>query len=130
MNIKYFALVVLLALSFISALLFGPKLESAILELVLLLIGIIASGFVLYGLLKETNWAWPAATILFSALLANIVYLFLSTGDFLLFAVSLIINTAGMVLTMLAVEDGFLWSTGLETYDIKTTSGHGKKRKR
>ena len=55
-------------------------------ELVIILIGIILTAGVLFGLWMEAPWAFPLSTLLFAAALANMLWMFAMTKIFLIFA--------------------------------------------
>jgi len=129
MNGKFFAAVVLLALSLVIAFFLEARMAyGATLEIILLIISIVAAVAVVLGLWLEAEWAWPVATMVFSAYLANLIYLFYASKALLLFALSLIVNVGGLVLCMLSTEASE-FASALETYEAEDSSSRKALRK-
>ena len=128
METRFIGTILLIALSLGTALFIELDMMQGILELVLLIIGVIAAAFVVYGLWYNTYWSGPATTILFSAFLANVLYLFLSTHALLPFIFALLVNVAGMVLSVMSVD--FFISAPVETYDLEELPRAPRRRKR
>lgn len=75
------------------------------LELVLIVIGILVSIIMLLGLAFESKWSWPLATIIFSASLANSVFLYFSVNTFLVFGGLLFFNLLGLVISVVSIPE-------------------------
>ena len=134
-NSKIFVLVILLGLSLFTALLLEAKMTSGFVpELVLILIGIILTAGIVFGLWIEEPWAYPLAIVLFAASLINLLWLFSNTNTFLTFAFGLLVNVAGLVICMASMERIEMLDS-LETYKIprttaRTTSKTKKRKKK
>jgi len=114
-----FFAIILLGLSLFSALLLESRMQTHyILELVLIVIGIILTFGILFGLWIDEPWAFPLSTILFSASVVNIVWMFKLTNSFIVSAFALLVNIAGVVICIASMERPTPWSE-LETYDAK-----------
>jgi len=119
-----FIAIILLGLSLFSALLLESRLHTHYtLELVLIVIGIILTFGILFGLWIDEPWAFPLGTILFSAAVVNIVWMFKLTNSFIPSAFALLVNIAGIVICIASMERPTPWAE-LETYDSS-----GKKKK-
>ena len=95
-----------LVLSFIGTIFLESKMEQyAVLELVIIVVGILLSIIALIGVAAESRWSWPFATILFSLLLANAVFLFVNVPAFVTFVLLIIVNIFGMLVSVLSIED-------------------------
>jgi len=127
-DIKFFATIVLLGLSLLTALVLETQLNVGFIgELVLILIGVILAAGVLCGLWIEAEWAYPVATVIFAASMANLLWLFITTQAFLTFSFGLLVNVAGIVLCLIGIQKDIDWQA-LETYD--TAKPRKKKRRR
>jgi hypothetical protein len=125
-NMKFFTIIILLGLSLFTTLLFESRLITGYaIQLVLVLIGIILTAGIIFGLWIEEPWATPLTTIVFAASLANLVWLFAKTEVFLTFAFGLLVNVAGIVVCMAGMEKATPLQE-LETYH----TGNDKKKKR
>ena len=118
---RIIAVLVFLVLNFVLAILLESKLTSSFtFELVFIVIGIILSIAMLLGMSFETNWAWPLATILFSAFLANAVFLYIGTDAFVGFTGLVLVNVLGLLMSVLSIRDHDPFMPGaapLENYD-------------
>jgi len=124
-NMKTFSTTILLGLSLLTALTLEAEMTSGfIAELVLILIGAILTGGILFGIWIEEEWVYPAGMLLFAAFLANLLWLFFATKIFLTFAFGLLVNVAGLVICLVSTEKT-IWEE-LETYDLRAAK---KKRK-
>jgi hypothetical protein len=95
-----------LVLSFIGTIFLESKMEQyAVLELVIIVVGILLSIIALIGIAAESRWSWPFATILFSLLLANAVFLFVNVPAFVTFVLLIIVNIFGMLVSVLSIND-------------------------
>lgn len=97
----------LLVLNFIGALFLLTKAGGIpfYLEIVYLLVAIFATLIFLAGLVFEARWAWPLATILFAVNLANAVCLYIIIGAILTFVLLILINSIGILASMLSIND-------------------------
>ena len=122
---KLFVITILLGLSLFTALLLESRMTTGfIVELVLILIGIILTAGIVFGLWIEEPWTYPLTIIIFAASLANLIWLFSATHVFLTFAFGLLVNVAGLVMCLVSMEKIVSQQT-LETYEISE-----RKRKR
>jgi len=127
---KVFTTVILLGLSLFTALLLESRMGAGFIgELVAVLIGVILSLGLLFGLWTDADWTYSLATVIFAAALGNLLFLFVSTKAFLVFAFGLIVNIAGLVICLVSVTD-HLEYTGLETYEMSEKSKKTKRKKR
>lgn len=126
---------ILLGLSLLTALLLESRMGSGVkVELVLILVGILLSVAVLFGLMTERAWAYPLGILMFVLSLANILWLFAVTRSLLGFAFGLLVNIVGLVLCLVSLEprrvmpyhDDYTSPLSLETYDI---NGDGQPKR-
>lgn len=103
---RMFTVLAVLVLSFVGAIFLESKMEQyAALELAVIVVGILLAVIALIGISSDSRWAWPFATILFSLLLANLLFLHVNVGAFLTFVLLLIVNVFGMLIAILSIED-------------------------
>ena len=113
------ALIIFLVLNFILAILLESKMTANYtLELVIIVIGILLSIAVLLGMSFEARWSWPVSTILFSAFLANAIFLYIASNEFVAFTGLVLVNTLGLLTSVLSIGDydDFVDEDALETY--------------
>ncbi len=124
-NANVFVIVILLGLSLFTALLLEANMGAlAAVELVLMLIGLIATAAIIFGFWIEEAWPYTLSIIFFAASLANTVWLFTSTKIFLVFAFGLLVNVAGMVMCMVNMGQA------VHPKELETYSAQAKKKKR
>lgn len=124
-EMKIFVMVILLGLSLLTALTLESHMKAGYsAELVLIVIGIILTAGILFGLWIDEPWTYPLTTLIFAASLANLVWLFTETQVFLTFAFGLLVNVAGLVMCLISMEKNMPWHE-LETYEVS-----GKKKKK
>lgn len=124
-DMKFFTIIILLGLNLFTALLLQSNLTTNyVLPLVAILIGIIITAGIIFGMWIEENWAYPITTIVFALSLINITWLFYQTETFLIFAFGLLVNVSGLVICLVGMENQANWHE-LETYEIKN-----KKKKK
>jgi len=122
-DMKVTVSVILLGLSLFTGLVLETRMGTGhAIQLVIILIGIILTAGIIFGLWIDAPWAYPLSTLVFALSLANLVWQFSSTKAFLPFAFGLLVNVAGLV--MCIASAGAMSMHELETYEI------GKKRKR
>ena len=125
-NMKIFVSVILLGLSLLTALLLESQMGAQyITELVLILIGIIITAGILFGLWIEEPWAYTLATIVFAAGLINLIWIYSATKNTLMFSFGILVNVAGLVMCLASVRQS-VSDLALETYPLHA----GKRRKR
>ena len=123
-EMKIFVTVILLGLSLLTALMLESKMQSGFTaELVLIIIGIILTAGILFGLWIDEPWTSPLAMLLFAASLTNLLWLFVQTKVFLTFTFGVLVNVAGLVICLVSMERSM---HELETYEINTR----KKKKK
>jgi len=114
------ALIIFLVVNFILAILLESNLRTHYtLELVIIVIGILLSIALLLGMAVDAHWSWPFATILFSALLANAVFLYITSSAFVSFTGLVLVNTLGLLISVLSInksEQYLMDDMPLETY--------------
>lgn len=112
--------ILLLGLSLFTALILETKMSAGFTaELIIILLSIIFMAGVIFGLWIDAEWAYPLASILFAAGLANLAWLFYHTHSFLAFAFGLLVNVAGLVLCIINNDEPpRSYAATLETYDI------------
>lgn len=94
----------LLGVALLISLLLETRLTNYVsLELLLIVLGIIAGAFVISGIAEGRRGAWPAASVLFAALLGNFVFLFFNTKTFTLFIVALVVCVVGILLSIMSL---------------------------
>ena len=126
------ALIIFLVLNFILAIFLESQLKANYaFELVVIVIGILLSIALLLGMSFEALWAWPVATILFSAFLANAVFLYVASSAFIVFTALVLVNTLGLLTSVLSINEpdayldeqvGAHDAGQLETYDPAANS--------
>lgn len=118
-DMSVFVTVILIGLSLFTALLLESMMPSNhIWELLLIVIAIVLTFGILFGLWIDESWAYPISTILFAILLANVVWLYASTSAFLVSAFGLLVNVGGLVICLASIQKPEVQLSGLETYDI------------
>ncbi|MBW2969791.1 hypothetical protein KY309_01665 [Candidatus Woesearchaeota archaeon] len=116
-DIKFIVTIILLGLSLLTALVLESYLKTGYaVQLVLILIGIILTAGIIFGLWIELEWAYPFTMLFFALALADMVWMFAETKAFLPFAFGLLVNVAGLVLCIASIETTALQE--LETYEI------------
>lgn len=132
-HVKAIVVTLLLGLSLFTALFLETKMATGhAAELVLVLVGIILSSGVLFGMWTGAEWTYNLALLIFAASLANLVFLLVSTQAFLTFTFGLLVNVSGLLMCLINAEEPFNWSV-LETYaetPRKKRKSKRKKRKR
>ena len=115
------ALIIFLVVNFILAILLESNLRANYtIELVIIVIGILLSIALLLGMAVDAHWSWPFATILFSALLANAIFLYITSSAFVAFTGLILVNTLGLLISVLSIhepEQYLMDSMPLETYE-------------
>jgi hypothetical protein len=133
-NGRFLIVTILLGLNLLISLFLETKLKTYFgLELVLVLLGIILSALVLGSISRKESWSWPSATVLFAALLGNLVFLFLQTRTFLLFIVGVVLTVVGLATSVLSVPDAngneHFYDAPVETYGKTNKKARKKARK-
>ncbi len=124
-NANVFVTVILLGLSLFTALLLEAHMGTlAVVELVLMLIGLIATAAIIFGFWIEEAWPYPLSVIFFAASLANTIWLFTSTQIFLVFAFGILVNVAGLVMCIVNMGQA------VNPKELETYSTQAKKKKR
>ncbi len=124
-DVKLIITSILLGLSFFVALKLESQMATGYMgELVLIILGLIFMSGIIFGLWIEAEWAYSFGIIFFAAALANLLWLFFTTKIFLTFAFGLLVNVAGLVISLVSIESETPWEEALETYDVDA-----KKRK-
>ncbi|MBW2978739.1 hypothetical protein KY304_01350 [Candidatus Woesearchaeota archaeon] len=107
------------------------------LEILYILFALFVSLIILLGAAFDAKWAWPVATILFAVNLANAVCLYLIIGALLTFALMVLINSVGVLTSVLLIsneddDDDFEPDAEpVETYDAEPEpKKKTKKRKK
>ena len=122
-TIRLITISILLLLNFLAAIYLETKMHNNFgLEIFLIILGVIVSLVVIFGMSFGTRWAWPLATILFSASLANAVFLYLSVKGFLVFSGMLFVCLLGLLISVVSIreDDDFMSETSdlpVETYE-------------
>ncbi len=123
-DMKITVSVILLGLSLFTGLVLETRMGTGYtIQLVIILIGIILTAGIIFGLWMDAEWAYPLSTLVFALSLANLVWQFSATKAFLPFAFGLLVNVAGLVMCIASVGNAMSMHE-LETYEA------GKKRKR
>jgi len=126
-DMSVFVTIILVGLSLFTALLLESRMDSHyLLQLLLIVLAIIFTFGLLFGLWIDEPWAYPLSTILFAALLADVIWLYSSTGAFLVSAFALLVNVAGLVICLASVQRPKTLAAELETYNI--SAGRRKKK--
>jgi len=116
---RYIALLALLALSFVSALMFESRMVRwYTVELVVIFIGIIFSIIAVASLLNDETGGWFLATLIFGAALVNGIVLFLIVKSFSLLILAIVVNITGMIFSVLSAADSDDEDLDIETYDV------------
>ncbi len=103
---RLFTMMVVLVLNLVGMIFLETKMvDYAVLELVIIVVAVILSILALIGIAAESGWSWPFATILFSLLLANAVFLFATVGAFVTFVLLIIVNIFGLLVSVLSIGD-------------------------
>ena len=127
---RTFTLFILMALNILTAISLETQMGTGYLvEIFFILVIIAASTTTLIGAWQEKRWSYPTATILFSASLANTIWLYFATKTITGFAFGVLINSAGVVLSILSIKNTS-WARILETYGEAETKKPKKKKKR
>lgn len=122
-DMSVFVAIILIGLSLFSALLLESRMQgNYIWELLVVVIAIVLTFGILFGLWIDESWAYPLGTILFAVLLANIVWLYTSTDAFLVSAFGVLVNVGGLVICLASMQRQSF--AELETYEI------GKRKKK
>lgn len=117
---RLFFILGLLVLNFVGTIFLESRLQQyAVLELVIIVVGILLSILAIVGIATEVKWAWPFATILFALSLANVVFLHVNINAFLTFVILLFVNVFGLLVSVLSIEDD---SDMVELSEDTTTS--------
>ena len=126
---KVITTTLLIALSLVVSLSLETRMTTGyVFELAVILIGIIVSLGILFGLWIDAEWAYPLAILLFAAATANIVWQFALTKTFMVFAFGLLVNIGGMVLCFVSLDD-YQWDDPVEVYDIQPEKTTKRKRR-
>lgn len=116
-DMSVFVTIILIGLSLFSALLLESRMQgNYIWELLVVVIAIVLTFGILFGLWIDESWAYPLGTILFAVLLANIVWLYTSTDAFLVSAFGVLVNVGGLVICLASMQRQSF--AELETYEI------------
>ncbi|MBI4450485.1 hypothetical protein HY642_00795 [Candidatus Woesearchaeota archaeon] len=84
-------------------------------EMFVMLVGLALGALLLYGIAENRKWAWPMATVYFSAALANLAMVFYSTRRHVLaFGITAFFAAMGIVNSLLRMPDDDL--STLEPY--------------
>jgi hypothetical protein len=103
---RLLVIIATLVMSFIGTIFLESKMEQfAVLELVIIVVAILLSIIALIGVAAESRWSWPFATILFSLMLANAVFLFVNVPALITFVLLIIVNIFGMLVSVLSIDD-------------------------
>jgi hypothetical protein len=103
---RLLVIIATLVMSFIGTIFLESKMEQfAVLELVIIVVAILLSIIALIGIAAESRWSWAFATILFSLMLANSVFLFVNVPALITFVLLIIVNIFGMLVSVLSIED-------------------------
>ena len=115
-------IIVLLFINFLGAIFIETKLTNYYMpELAFIVIGLILAMGVILGLGLELKWGWQISTIAFSLYLANTVFLYVASKQFLVFAIMLFFNTIGLLISVISIQekDDFTEEEApLETYEF------------
>lgn len=145
MSGKLLTVLAVLILNFIGVIFLESKMQNYFtLELVIIVVGILLSILALVGIAAESRWAWPFSTILFALFLANVLFLHVNIHAFGTFGVLLFVNTIGLLMSILSIENEDAsgpWDEGIpqiETYNkeepekvtYKAPSVKARKKKR
>jgi len=117
---RILTLVILMAVNLGAALLMMKKMRGPwwIEYLILGIAGlVILGGF--FGLWVDAEWAYPLMTIIFALSLANLLWLYMYVKYLTVFALGLLANITGVVISMTGLGGAKQMSTDefLETYD-------------
>ncbi len=116
-DMSVFVTIILIGLSLFTALLLESRMQGHyIWELLLVVIAIVLTFGILFGLWIDESWAYPLGIILFAVLLANVVWLYTSTDAFLVSAFGVLVNVGGLVICLATMQRQSL--AELETYEI------------
>lgn len=113
------------------------------LEMLVILVGLLASLIVMIALAVEAEWAWPLTTIFFSLAIANLVFEFSLTKRYIAFLIALVLNVFGFLISILSVGEiepeplppeptpasPPMDSPPIETYDVNKPKKRGRKKK-
>ena len=122
---------ILLALSLMTALVLESRIGSGVkVQLVLILIGILLSAGILFGLIMRHSWTYPPGILMFVLSLANLLWLFAVTHSLLGLAFGILVNVVGLVLCLVSIDtaevepytEDYLSPASLETYDVNGQS--------
>lgn len=103
---RLLVIIATLVMSFIGTIFLESKMgQFAALELVIIVVAILLSIIALIGIAAESRWSWPFATILFSLMLANAVFLFVNVPALITFVLLIIVNIFGMLVSVLSIDD-------------------------
>ena len=95
-----------------------------------------------FGLWVDADWGYPMATIIFALSLANLLWLYTRTGQYTTFAIGLLANITGVVVSLTGIgKSSEMPQETIETYDVaekapakktakKTTKKRGRPKKR
>jgi len=109
------------------------------LEMLVILVGLLASLIVMIALAVEAEWAWPLATIFFSLAIANLVFEFSISRRYIAFLVALVLNVFAFLISILSVgevepeplpESPPPAAPSVETYEVKHEAAGDAPKKR
>ena len=115
-DIKYFAIVILLGLSVLSTIILQSYMKTGYaIPLVIIFITIILMTGTIFGLWIEEPWGYSIATILFTGTIIHTGWIFYKTNMFLPFTFALLVNVAGIVISITQKLNEY---PKIETYEI------------
>ncbi len=116
---KSLATIILLGISLLTALLLESSMTGGYAaQLAMIIVGIILTTGVIFGLWIEAEWSYPLGLIIFAAALANLLWLFKLTNNQLTFVFGILVNVAGLVMCLVSLKEIPEWAQ-LETYEVK-----------
>ncbi len=120
---RLIATLILLVLNIAAAIFLQTKLiDYYTLEAVFIILLIIIGVILLVGIGVKAGWIWPVTTLYFSASLANLLFLFLSTNAIITFILAVFVNLVGMMIAVLSITKSVEseGATPVETYNVET----------
>lgn len=136
--IKVLFMLCLLVLNFIGVLFLFTKLAGGTpyyLEIIYILIALFISLIYLLGAGFDAGWSGAIGSILFAVNLANAVCLYFLIGAFWSFALLVLFNSLGLMISIFSVsdeddDDDFEpMAEPVETYDVEETKKSKKRRR-
>ena len=116
--------VVVLLIVFLTSLYLETELSrNTGIELFFLLVAVLISVIATRAIREERKWAWPLTTILFSAMLFNLLFLYLQTNNYAIFSLGALFNIIGLAMSTGSVGKSLdfideMVAQPLETYKI------------